>query len=56
MRKKTIIHGCDKRPSYFFIKGWIKILDGLVSIFTLGFYWSQFEYEFSIKYGMNRNK
>lgn len=34
------------RQLYFFIGGLYKIIDGLVRIISLGYYWTDFEYQF----------
>ncbi len=38
------LHKSGKNYWYFFVKGWLSILDGLVSILTFGRIWSSFEY------------
>jgi hypothetical protein len=40
------------RYLYFFIKGWLSVLDGLVQIVTIGRYWTSFEYKYTLKNGM----
>lgn len=37
------------RNFYFFCKGFIKILDAISPIITLGFYWTDLEYRFTKK-------
>jgi hypothetical protein len=34
---------------YFFKKGFIKLFDGLICILSLGFYWSDYEYQYTKK-------
>ena len=34
---------------YFFIKGFIKIIDSITPIFTLGYFWTDLEYQFTKK-------
>lgn len=36
-----------KRNVYFLIKGFIKIVDAITPIITLGFYWTDLEYKFT---------
>ncbi len=43
------------RNVYFFIKGFIKLVDGLICILSFGFLWSDFEYRFT-KYQMFNKK
>jgi len=36
-----------ERRGYHFAKGFIKILDAITPILTLGFYWTDLEYKFT---------
>jgi len=41
---------------YFLAKGFIKIIDSIIPIVTLGFYWTDLEYQFSKWYIWNYPK
>jgi len=40
-------HKTKKDYWYYFIKGLLAIIDGLVSVFSFGSIWSSFEYEYT---------
>ena len=36
----------DNRNTYFLVKSLFKIVDALVTLLSLGYYWSDFEYNY----------
>jgi len=42
-----IIKSQPGRKLYFIAKGFIKIIDAITPILTLGFYWTDLEYKFT---------
>ena len=43
------INKSGNRPKYMFVKAFLGLLDSLISIFTLGYYFGSFEYKYAKK-------
>jgi len=42
----NIIKTIGKKRKYIFIKGLVHLVDAIIPVITLGFYWTDFSYQF----------